>query len=173
MNIEERLKRLINKLNLRGKSDFYTRQRLMLVFIAVGVVFMVFYWTYLVADSRKAFAHEEAARLQERINTVKVLSVQLEDRLRYAKQLNKGLLSYVQELGENTGSSIVNIRLVSSSAQQEQVSFRAENLVYQEFITILRDIEQYDNVWVKSITVNKRFDNPQRIDVAWDIVRSM
>ena len=66
---------------------------------------------------------------------------------------------------------IMNIKLVSSINSLEQVSFRAENLTYADIMNIMKDLEQYGNVSIKNLTINKRFDNPKRAGSIWDVVR--
>jgi hypothetical protein len=69
------------------------------------------------------------------------------------------------------GGKFTNIKIINTTLRQEQVSFKTENLVYNDFVNILKELESYGNIQVKSLLVNKRFDNPKRIDALWDIVR--
>ncbi len=156
-------------------KDFHTRQKLLAVIGVAAVVFAMFYWTNQIISN---FRNESAAAAKltaERIVNVQKRILEINDKNANSKVLTNGLLSYVQDMGANMGiaSKFTNIRLVSAQGRQEQVTFRSEGLVYQQLILIVRDLEQYDNVWVKSFMLTKRFDNPKRIDVSWDVIRSV
>jgi hypothetical protein len=157
-------------------GNFQTRQRILMVFAVVAGVFLLFYWTAAAVSSQQAKSANYAADTQLRLADVQRFIMQRQSTMQSARVLRTGLMSHVQNIKAKYGlpGDIVNIRLVNSSgdnARQEQVSFRAENMIYQEFITILTDLEQYDNVWVKSVSVTKRFDNTQRIDITFDVIR--
>ncbi len=173
------MKKFFNSLNLNalsgaGFQDFQTRQKLLTYFLAALLVLALFYWTSTILSSKKAEIQSTATAARERIVRVQSEIQKLQDKELNAKPLNTALPSYIQGMGQRMGMSakFVNIRPVSSTGKQEQVSFRSENLVYKDFSAILQDFEQYDNVWVKSVQLAKRFDNPKRLDVIWDIVRT-
>jgi len=158
-----------------GLGDFHSRQRILLIGLIVAGVFTAFYWTNDILTDRRASTAATVENTQDRIARVLTLMQRAEHNRINARTLDTGLLSFVQGMGNRTEirGKLVNIRLVSSANRQEQVTFRTENLVLKELANVLRDIEQYDNVWITSLVITKRFDNPQRLDVNWDIVRSM
>ncbi|MDR2870813.1 MAG: hypothetical protein LBV04_10210 [Deferribacteraceae bacterium] len=164
------IKELFEKL-----SGFQTRQRALLIFVVLAVAFLLFYWTGMAVNNQKVKAESYTADTQMRLADVQRFMVIQQSGRQDVRKLDAGLLSHIQGIKGRYGlnGDIVNIRLVSSGTanQQEQVSFRAENLVYQEFTAILNDLEQYDNIWVKTVNVSKRFDNTERIDVAFDVIR--
>jgi hypothetical protein len=150
-----------------------SRQTFLTYFVAAAVIFLLFYNTLRILNG---MIEEKSAVTEQSIKQIAVVQKRTQEAkelLNSEKTLETGLMSYVQSLSSHLGrdGKLVNIRLVSSQPKQEQVSFRSENLVYIDFLSILSDIEQYDNLWIKSYTLSKRFDNALRIDVVWDIVR--
>ncbi|MDR2883544.1 MAG: hypothetical protein LBV09_00365 [Deferribacteraceae bacterium] len=167
----EQLKNI--NINTAALSDYHNRQRLLLIVLICLGVFMAFYWTNgFLADSRRSTA-ATITTVKERISKVQTLVDRIEDKSTNAKTLDTGLLSYSQGLSSSAkvGSKLMSIKLVSSANRQEQVTFRTENLVINDLNNILQDIEQYDNVWIRALSITRRFDNPKRIDASWDIVR--
>jgi hypothetical protein len=169
------VKDFLNRLNIEKLQDFHTRQKLLSYFLAVISVIALFYWTQTIISTKRADMQAATVATKERIIRVQGEIQKLQDKQQNVKLLSTGLQSYIQIMGQNMGISakFVNIKLINSVNRQEQVSFRSENLVYKDLSAILQDFEQYDNIWVKSVYISKRFDNPKRLDIAWDIVRAI
>jgi hypothetical protein len=163
----------LRNLGKSGLGDFHNRQKILLVALIVLGVCMLFYWTNAILAEKRASTIAAAENTKDRIVRVHTLMHRIDDKRINARTLDTGLLSFVQGMGNRTEirGKLVNIRLVSSANRQEQVTFRTENLVLKEFADVLKDIEQYDNVWIRSLVITKRFDNPMRLDVSWDIIR--
>jgi type II secretory pathway component PulM len=154
-------------------KDFHFRQRFMSIILAVLAVFFVFYITFAIFEQTIQASTMRSQQLQERVAGVKTSIAKIERNTSQTKILSTGLLTYVQNLnGQLSGTGkFTNIRVVNNTLRQEQVSFKTENLVYNDFVKILKEFESYANLQIKSISVNKRFDNPKRIDALWDLVR--
>ena len=155
-------------------SDFNTRQRILTIFMGTAIIFMIFFWTATIINARTQRLEKRISDTYERIETARNNVIAIDYRRRNTQKLSTGLFTYIQALNTklHLRGAVTGNRLVSSQSSQEQVAFRTENLVYEEFIAILRDFEMYDNVQVKNLTLRKRFDNPGRIDVSWDLTRS-
>jgi len=169
------MKGFLDSLSFDKLKDFHTRQILLKYFLVTMLVIALFYWTHTIMSAKQADIHSTVIATKERIARVESEIQKLQDKQQNVKLLNTGLLSYIQVMGQKMGISakFVNIKLVNSGNRQEQVSFRSENLVYKDFLAILQDLEQYDNTLVKNIVIAKRFDNPKRLDITWDIVRAV
>ena len=165
----------LNSFNIGKLNDFHFRQKALTYFLVVMFIAALFYWTHAIISAKRDDMQSEVTASKERIVRVQSEIQKLQEKQQNVKPLSAGLQSYIQTLGQRMGISakFVNIKLVNSGNRQEQVSFRSENLVYNDFSAILQDFEQYDNVWIKSVSITRRFDNPKRLDVAWDIVRAM
>ncbi|MDE7169049.1 MAG: hypothetical protein K2N67_02525, partial [Mucispirillum sp.] len=89
------------------------------------------------------------------------------------KNMDNGLLSFIQETGTKTGVSnkLVNIRPLNASKGIEHVSLRLENLYYDEFVKFIAEIEKYDNLNIKSVNFTRRYDNPEMIDSSMEVVK--
>ena len=155
-------------------SDFNARQRMLTIFMASAIIFMIFFWTNTIINAQTEKLNTRINDTYERIESARRNAVIIDYRRRNTQKLSTGLFTYIQGLSGKLRlrAAITGTRLVSSQSNQEQVSFRTENLVYEEFVGILKDFEQYDNIQVKNLSIRKRFDNPRHIDANWDLIRS-
>ena len=180
MNTFDKIKQKYSELNdivmrfsNKGISGVNIQQKAVVIGAAVAVVLLLFVITGVVLSSKKEDAEIMAQTAHDRLRLAQVLTIRALDAQNNSKALSTSLQQHIEGIGPRYSirGAILNIRLINSSNKQEQVSFRAENLVYKEFTYILNDLEQYDNVWVKSVDIKKRYDNPERIDVSFDVVR--
>ena len=156
--------------------SFYTRykQQILTAFVAVMSIFFLFYWTDAFLSSQINNAKTRADNTYSKLEKVANMAGQIQ----FAKKsginaMTKTLLVYIQDTGAALGISdkIVNLRPVSASKGIEHVTLRLENLYYDEFIKFIADIEKYDNLSIKVINFNKRYDNPKMIDSSIEIVK--
>lgn len=156
--------------------SFYTRykQQILTGFVIVMGVFFLFYWTNAFLSSQINNAKTMADNTYSKLEKVANMAGQIQ----FAKKsginaMTKTLLVYVQDTGAalNISDKIVNLRPVSASKGIEHVTLRLENLYYDEFIKFIADIEKYDNLSIKVINFNKRYDNPKMIDSSIEIVK--
>lgn len=156
--------------------SFYTRykQQILTAFVAVMGIFFIFYWTDAFLSSQINNAKTKADNTYSKLEKVANMAGQIQ----FAKKsginaMTKTLLVYIQDTGAALGISdkIVNLRPVSASKGIEHVTLRLENLYYDEFIKFIADIEKYDNLSIKVINFNKRYDNPKMIDSSIEIVK--
>ncbi|HIZ89921.1 MAG: hypothetical protein MSA07_08950 [Mucispirillum sp.] len=156
--------------------SFYTRykQQILTAFVAVMGIFFLFYWTDAFLSSQINNAKTRADNTYSKLEKVANMAGQIQ----FAKKsginaMTKTLLVYIQDTGAALGISdkIVNLRPVSASKGIEHVTLRLENLYYDEFIKFIADIEKYDNLSIKVINFNKRYDNPKMIDSSIEIVK--
>lgn len=156
--------------------SFYTRykQQILTAFVAVMGIFFLFYWTDAFLSSKIDNAKTKADNTYSRLEKAANMAGQIQ----FAKKsginaMTKTLLVYIQDTGAALGISdkIVNLRPVSASKGIEHVTLRLENLYYDEFIKFIADIEKYDNLSIKVINFNKRYDNPKMIDSSIEIVK--
>ena len=156
--------------------SFYTRykQQILTAFVAVMGIFFLFYWTDAFLSSQINNAKTRADNTYSKLEKVANMAGQIQ----FAKKsginaMTKTLLVYIQDTGAALGISdkIVDLRPVSASKGIEHVTLRLENLYYDEFIKFIADIEKYDNLSIKVINFNKRYDNPKMIDSSIEIVK--
>lgn len=156
--------------------SFYTRykQQILTAFVAVMGIFFIFYWTDAFLSSQINNAKTKADNTYSKLEKVANMAGQIQ----FAKKsginaMTKTLLVYIQDTSAALGISdkIVNLRPVSASKGIEHVTLRLENLYYDEFIKFIADIEKYDNLSIKVINFNKRYDNPKMIDSSIEIVK--
>lgn len=147
------------------------RRSISTIFVVCSCIFLIFYWTYSFISSRSDDIRRQAELSAEKIYDVKSF-LNIINGASKQRSLDSSLLSYVQNMNTFMQDKITNIKLAGAFNSTEQVSFRAENLTYADIVKIIKDLEQYGNVSVKSLMINKRFDNPKRADSVWDVVRT-
>ncbi len=172
---EETLLRKFRLQNLKIQRFYaHYKQQILTSFVVVMGIFFLFYWTNAFLNSKI-----EAAKTKTE-NTYKKLekAANMAGQIQFAKStginaMTQTILVYVQNTGSALGISdkIVNLRPVSASKGIEHVTLRLENLYYDEFIKFIADIEKYDNLSIKVINFNKRYDNPKMIDSSIEIVK--
>lgn len=185
-NISESLSGKFSLQNLRNISlqdiknfdirSFYIRykQQILTSFVAIMGVFFVFYWTNAFLNSKIESVKTTSDNTYKKLERVANMAGQIQ----FAKStginaMTQTLLVYVQNTSSTLGISdkIVNLRPVGASKGIEHVTLRLENLYYDEFIKFIADIEKYDNLSIKVINFNKRYDNPKMIDSSIEIVK--
>lgn len=156
--------------------SFYIRykQQILTSFVVVMGIFFLFYWTNAFLSSKIESAKTASDNTYKKLEKVANMAGQIQ----FAKStginaMTQTLLVYIQNTGSNLGISdkIVNLRPVGASKGIEHVTLRLENLYYDEFIKFIADIEKYDNLSIKVINFNKRYDNPKMIDSSIEIVK--
>ena len=156
--------------------SFYIRykQQILTSFVVVMGICFLFYWTNAFLNSKIESAKTKADNTYKKLEKVANMAGQIQ----FAKStginaMTQTLLVYVQNTGSTLGISdkIVNLRPVGASKGIEHVTLRLENLYYDEFIKFIADIEKYDNLSIKVINFNKRYDNPKMIDSSIEIVK--
>ena len=160
----------LNFKNLALPDILKNRQTVSTFFVICSCIFLIFYWTYSFLSSRSDSIRQQAELSAKKIYEVKGFLNSINGNSKQ-RNLNSSLLSYMQNMNSYMQGKIMNIKLVSSINSLEQVSFRAENLTYADIMNIMKDLEQYGNVSIKNLTINKRFDNPKRAGSIWDVVR--
>lgn len=157
-------------------KNFYiqNKQQILTVFVVVMSIFFLFYWTNLFLSSKLASSIEKADNTYKKLENVANMAGQIQfAKSRGVNAMNQSLLVFIQNTGSSIGiaDKIINLRPISASKDIEHVSLRMENLYYDELINFIRDIEKYDNLSIKVITFNKRYDNPKMIDASLEVVK--
>ena len=157
-------------------KNFYiqNKQQILTIFVVVMSIFFLFYWTNLFLSSKLTSSIEKADNTYKKLENVANMAGQIQfAKSRGVNAMNQSLLVFIQNTGSSIGiaDKIINLRPISASKGIEHVSLRIENLYYDEFIKFIRDIEKYDNLSIKVITFNKRYDNPKMIDASLEVVK--
>lgn len=157
-------------------KNFYiqNKQQILTIFVVVMSIFFLFYWTNLFLSSKLTSSIEKADNTYKKLENVANMAGQIQfAKSRGVNAMNQSLLVFIQNTGSSIGiaDKIINLRPISASKGIEHVSLRIENLYYDELINFIRDIEKYDNLSIKVITFNKRYDNPKMIDASLEVVK--
>lgn len=156
--------------------SFYTRykQQILTAFVIIMGIFFVFYWTNAFLNSKIEQAKVKADNTYKKLEKVANMAGQIQAaKSKGINAMTQTLLVYIQNTGTALGISdkIVNLRPVGSAKGIEHATLRLENLYYDEFVKFIADIEKYDNLSIKVINFNKRYDNPKMIDSSIEIVK--
>lgn len=157
-------------------KNFYIRnkQQILTIFVAVMGVFFLFYWTNLFLQSKLNSSINNTENTYKKLENAANMAGQIQfAKAKGVNAMTLSLLVFIQNKGTDLGISdkIINLRPVSASKGIEHVSLRMENLYYDELINFIKDIEKYDNLSIKVITFNKRYDNPKMIDASIEVVK--
>lgn len=157
-------------------KNFYiqNKQQILTIFVVIMSIFFLFYWTNLFLSSKLTSSIEKADNTYKKLENVANMAGQIQfAKSRGVNAMNQSLLVFIQNTGSSIGiaDKIINLRPISASKGIEHVSLRIENLYYDELINFIRDIEKYDNLSIKVITFNKRYDNPKMIDASLEVVK--
>ncbi len=157
-------------------KNFYiqNKQQILTVFVVVMSIFFLFYWTNLFLSSKLTSSIEKADNTYKKLENVANMAGQIQfAKSKGVNAMTQSLLVFIQNTGSSIGiaDKIINLRPISASKGIEHVSLRMENLYYDELINFIRDIEKYDNLSIKVITFNKRYDNPRMIDASLEVVK--
>lgn len=157
-------------------KNFYLRnkQQILTVFVALMVVFFLFYWTNVFLDSKLSSSLSKAENTYKKLENAANMAGQIQfAKSKGVNAMTLSLLVFIQNTGSEIGISdkIVNLRPVTASKGIEHVSLRMENLYYDELVNFLKAVEKYDNLSIKVINFNKRYDNPKMIDASIEVVK--
>lgn len=142
--------------------------------IVFAIIFFIFHWTNKIFNNIEKSYISDAENTYSRLEKVTQIAQDMKSSENRQNIMTEGLLSYIQKsCGEiNIAEKLINLRPVSSNDRLEHISMRLENLYYDEFIKLVSKIESFDNLFIKSVSFTKRYDNPQMIDVSIEVVKS-
>ncbi len=170
------LRASLNNISITSIRNWYdkNRQSVLIGFIVVGCIFFAFYWTEKLISAKEQSYVKASERTYERLEDVLALVVKIQDNSNTASSMTTGLLSFLQTTSTDSGMGdrLANIRSIPSSEGLEHASLRVENLYYDELINFITKIERYDNLYIKVLNFNRRYDNDKKIDVTIEVVKS-
>lgn len=166
----------LNDIKTFDYKNFYIRykQQILTIFVAIMGVFFLFYWTNLFLDSKLTSAISKSENTYKKLENAANMAGQIQfAKSKGVNAMTLSLLVFIQNTGTEIGISdkIVNLRPVGASKGIEHVSLRMENLYYDELVNFLKSVERYDNLSIKVLNFNKRYDNPKMIDASIEVVK--
>lgn len=166
----------LNDIKSFDYKAFYNRnkQQILTIFVAFMAVFFLFYWTSVFLNSKLTASETQAENTYKRLENVANMAGQIQfAKSKGVNAMTLSLLVFIQNTGTEIGISdkIVNLRPVAASKDIEHVALRVENLYYDEFINLIKEIEKYNNLSIRVVNFNKRYDNPKMIDASIEVVK--
>ncbi len=134
---------------------------------------MIFYWTFYIINEK--IKENRGREIYLKAKLVKVASLVNEvKRERKKRILNKGLLTFLQQVSSslNLSDKLLTIKSGLSKGNMEVVNARFESMNMKEIVYLLKEIEKYGNIEVRSFVLKKRFDDPGFADVHIEIVKA-
>jgi len=148
------------------------REKILTIVLAVGVIFLLFYWTHQIFQSKAEEAisskktyikkAEKAQKLIAKTSTGSTMKI-----------MSRGLLSFVQNRASSSGlsQSVASIKPKNIPGSKEAAFIRLQNLNYNQAVLFIRSMEQYSNIEITHLKISKRFDNENMIDLVMDIAK--
>ncbi len=157
-------------------KNFYLqyKQQILTGFVVFMGVFFLFYWTNAFLQSKLNDAVSDSEKTYKKLENVANMAGQIQfAKTKGVNAMTQNLLVFIQNTGSEIGipDKMVNLRPVTASKGIEHISLRMENLYYDELIKFIKEIEKYDNLSIKVINFNKRYDNPKKIDTSIEVVK--
>lgn len=150
------------------------RQQIYIIVAAVGVVFLIFYWTHAMFSSGVRSAEANLKSLETKIEKAAALAIEAKvSGGKSAESMTGGLLSFLQTDAEKAGLSgkIGSIKPKSVPGASEAATIRIEGLNYNELLSFLQSVESYQNLSTNNLKISKRFDNEKLLNLVMDIIK--
>jgi|Wag4MinimDraft_11_1082651.scaffolds.fasta_scaffold00304_9 hypothetical protein len=138
------------------------KENILYITVAVGMVFLIFYWSHLFLQGKIETMKQDISTIENKIVEVEQLAKMAKNNRNRTSELTTGLLSFVQDIGRitNIEEKIISVQPKPTNNYTEAVTFKVENMNLNELINLIQNIDDYSNIVVTSITIEKRFDNP-------------
>jgi len=138
------------------------KENILYITVAVGMVFLIFIWSHLFLQGKIETMKQDISTIENKIVEVEQLAKMAKNNRNRTSELTTGLLSFVQDIGRitNIEEKIISVQPKPTNNYTEAVTFKVENMNLNELINLIQNIDDYSNIVVTSITIEKRFDNP-------------
>ncbi len=143
------------------------------IILVIGAIFIIFYWTYLIIDTKIIEYHNRFAELYKQYIKIEKVVSQLQQNKKIRKNvLRGGLLSSFQNIAQkiNLSDNIVSMK-PNNISKKESIIVRMQSLNYSELIKLLSRIDKYTNININLLSISKSFDNPDFVDITIEITK--
>jgi len=146
------------------------------IFFILLTFFLIFYWTYIIFENGiikyKNLQIEKIEKYYKINNLVSQVKIKGNKRI-HNITLKGSLLSNFQKIAKQVHleNKILSIK-PDSLSKNENIKIRLESLDYKELIILLKKLEKYSNISIKTLLIRKRFDNPQFVDITLTIEKT-
>jgi hypothetical protein len=149
------------------------REKLLTIAAAVGIIFLIFYWTDMAFNNAEKSASSATKTAIEKAEKASALASKAKSGTKRTNNLNQGLLSFLQEnaLANGVESKVSSIKPKQTPGAKEAAIIRLENLKYNEVVLFIKSVEAFSNIQVTNLKVNKRFDNENLLNLTMDIAK--
>lgn len=155
--------------------DQALKEKLLIILVAAGAVFFLFYWTHMFFASKEKSYTAAQSSYNEQIAKTAELIAEVTSGTSASRNLDTGLLSFVQGTAARNGitNRILDLKPVAGGASgSETVSLRIQALNLNEMNAFLDLMEGYNNLHIKSFSMRKRFDDATLADINLELVKT-
>ncbi|MGE4318663.1 MAG: hypothetical protein AB7E96_07120 [Deferribacterales bacterium] len=134
--------------------------------IALGLIFLVFYWTHGAFVSLQKKTDASIASVQEKTQKALELYVRSMRPDGISVPTESGLLTYIEDTAQKTELSerLSDVKPKKTGAAEAAV-MRLDSLTGDEAVEFIRLMETPSNIRLTSVSIKKRFDNEKRLNL--------
>jgi len=136
-----------------------TKKEILYINISIAIIItFIFLWTYYLFNIQIRQLKSRTTYLVNQIKKVQHLVNDLNNHKHGIYKLNVGLLSFIQQLSTNNkiDNHIINLQTINSDNNTETVSVKFNSLNLSEILKIIKNIEQYSNLYIKKLSITKQ-----------------
>lgn len=148
-----------------------SREQITLIFIVITGCFLIFYWTHLAFVSFAANIQSETIAIKEKISKVDLLVKDIKTSNNRLLRVNMSLLAFMQNKTMLLGfeDKLTVIKPKTAVSGKESATMRFEKFTLNDFISLTELIDKYENLQIDSMSVIKRFDNIQLVNISMEL----
>ncbi len=137
------------------------KEKIYINIIIIVSFFLIFFWTYSFFNSQIIQIKSRTYDLLNKIKKVEILVKKLNNNKSNSYILNIDLLSFIQQISteNNIDNRITNLQTINSNNNTETVYVKFNSLNLTEILQIIKNIEIYDNLYIKKLLITKQPNN--------------
>ncbi len=137
------------------------KEKIYINIIIIVSFFLIFFWTYSFFNSKIIQIKSRTYDLLNKIKKVEILVKKLNNNKSNSYILNIDLLSFIQQISteNNIDNRITNLQTINSNNNTETVYVKFNSLNLTEILQIIKNIEIYDNLYIKKLLITKQPNN--------------
>ncbi|BAI80784.1 hypothetical protein DEFDS_1317 [Deferribacter desulfuricans SSM1] len=148
------------------------KEKIYILIIIIGLIFIIYNWNISYYKNKTEQLKKETETLKEKYSKVADLIRQTKSS-KNLKKVNKSLLVFIQETTNslNLSDKISSLKPQTTQNNIESVSLRIEQLNLNEIIKVLQYLDQFENISITKLNINKRFDDNTLADLTLEVVK--
>ncbi|MGA1863217.1 hypothetical protein OWM07_10065 [Deferribacter thermophilus] len=148
------------------------KEKIYILIIIIGLIFIIYNLNISYYKNKTEQLKKETEVLKEKYSKVAGL-IQQTKSSKNLKKVNKSLLVFIQETTNslNLSDKISSLKPQTTQNNIESVSLRIEQLNLNEIIKVSQYLDQFENISITKLNINKRFDDNTLADLTLEVVK--